>query len=131
MTKFIKKNIICRYRLPHHIITDNNVQFREKMATLLKEYKIKHHKSSPYRPQANGVVEAANKNMKRILAKMLENYKDWASYLHFSLWGYRTTTRISTGATTYSLVYGCEAVLPMEVKIQLLRVLLESNILEY
>ena len=25
MEKFIKKNLICRYGVPHHIVTDNNV----------------------------------------------------------------------------------------------------------
>ena len=62
---------------------------------------------------------------------MLENYKDWANYLPFALWGYRTIARTSTKVTPYSLVYGCEAVLPVEVEISLLRVLLESKIPEY
>ena len=131
MARFIEKNIICRYGLPHHVVTDNGVQFRVDTEVLLKEYKIEHHRSSPYRPQANGAVEAANKNIKRILAKTLENYKDWADYLQFALWEYRTTARTSTGITPYSLVYGCEAVLPVEVEIRSLRVLLESKIPEY
>ena len=38
---------------------------------------------------------------------------------------------MSTGVTPYSLVYGCEAVLPVEVEIQSLRLLLETKILEY
>ena len=71
------------------------------------------------------------KKIKRILAKTLENYKDWADYLQFMLWGYRTTARTSTGVTPYSLVYGCEAVLPVEVEIRSLRVLLESKIPKY
>ena len=71
-------------------------------------------------------MEAANKNIKRILAKTLENYKDWVDYLQFALWGYQTATRTSTGVTLYSLVYMCEAILPVEVEISSLRVLLES-----
>ena len=81
MAQFIERNIIYRYVLPHHIITDNGVQFRVEIVALLKEYKIEHHRSSPYRPQANGVVEAANNNVKRILSKMLENYRNWSKYL--------------------------------------------------
>ena len=78
----------------------------------------------------NGAVEAVNKNIKRILAKILKNYKDWADYLHFALWGYRTIARTSTGITPYSLVYGCKVVLLVEVEISSLRVLLESKIPE-
>ena len=113
------------------MITDNDVQFRADTEVLLKEYKIEHHRSSPYRPQVNGAVEAVNKNIKRILAKTLENYKDWVDYLQFALWGYRTTARTSTGVTPYSLVYGCEVVLPVKVEIKSLRALLESKIPKY
>ncbi|XP_052489428.1 uncharacterized protein LOC128042430 [Gossypium raimondii] len=46
---------------------------------------IKHHNSSPYRPKMNGAVEAANKNIKRILGKMTETYKDWHKKQPFAL----------------------------------------------
>ena len=131
MARFIERNIICRYGLPHHVVTDNGVQFLSETSALLQHYKIEHHHSSPYRPQANGAVEAANKNVKRILAKMIENYQDWSNYLWFALWGYQTTARTSTGVAPYSLVYGCEAILPVELEIRSLRVLLESKIPEY
>ena len=93
-------------------------------------YNIEHHKSSPYRPQANGAVEAVNKNVKNILAKMVLTYKDWAEKLLFALWDYRTSIRASTRVTPYSLVYGSEVMLPIEVKIQSLRVLVETRVLE-
>ena len=64
MVKFIEKSLICRYGVPHHIITDNGVQFQVEIAKLLQRYGIEHHKSLPYRSQANGAVEAANKNVK-------------------------------------------------------------------
>ena len=50
MARFIEKNIIYKYGLPHHMVTDNGVQFRAEIKALLKEYKIEHHISSPYRP---------------------------------------------------------------------------------
>ena len=77
-------------------------------------YNIEHHKSSLYRPQTNGAIELANKNIKDILPKMVVTYKDWAEKLPFALWGYKTSIHASTGATPYSLVYRCEAVLPIK-----------------
>ena len=65
----------------------------------------------------NGTVEAANKNIKKILVKMTDTYKDWYEYLPFALCAYRTSIRMSTDATPYSLVYGMEVVLPAEVEI--------------
>ena len=76
IAKFIEKSLICRYGVPHHIVIDISVQFQAETAELLQRYGIEHHKSSPYRSQANGAVEAANKNVKRILSKMVKTYKD-------------------------------------------------------
>ena len=70
---------------------------------------------SPYRPQTNGVVEVPNKNIGIILKKGTKNYKDWHLQLPYALWGYRTSIRSSTGATPYSLMYGMEAILPIEM----------------
>ncbi|CAJ2645856.1 unnamed protein product [Trifolium pratense] len=50
--------------------------------------------------------------------------------LPYALHGYRTTVRTSTGATPFSLVYGMEAVLPIEVEIPSLRVLMETKLEE-
>ena len=76
MAKFIEKSLICRYGVPHNVVMDNGVQFQAETAELLQKYSIEHHKFSSYRPQANGAVEAANKNVKRILFKMVKTYKD-------------------------------------------------------
>nr|KYP55029.1 hypothetical protein KK1_001233 [Cajanus cajan] len=50
--------------------------------------------------------------------------------LPFALHGYRTSIRTSTGATPFSLVYGMEAVLPVEVEIPSLRLLMEAKLPE-
>ncbi|PKI78955.1 hypothetical protein CRG98_000667 [Punica granatum] len=62
----------------------------------------------------NGAVEAANKNIKKIIENMTVNYKDWHEMLPYALLAYRTSIRTSTRANPYSLVYGMEAVLPIE-----------------
>ena len=50
--------------------------------------------------------------------------------LPFALHGYRTTAHTSTGATPFSLVYGMEAVLPMEVQIPSLRIMKDIGLNE-
>ena len=77
VAKFIRKELICRYGIPERIITDNATNLNNHMMSeLCEEFKIKHHKSSPYRPKMNGAVEAANKNIKKIIQKMVVTYKD-------------------------------------------------------
>ena len=61
---------------------------------------------------------------------MVETSRDWSEKLPFALWAYRTSFRTSTGATPYSLVYGMEAVLPIEIEMGSLRVTLEQQISE-
>ena len=58
---------------------------------------------------------------------MVKTYKDWSEYLPFTLWGYRTTKRTTIGQTPFSLVYGCEVVLPIETEIKSLRVVMEAK----
>ena len=58
----------------------------------------------------NGAVEATNKNIKKIMQKMVVTYKDLHETLPFALYGYRTSARTLVGATPFSLVYGMEAV---------------------
>ncbi|PKI60750.1 hypothetical protein CRG98_018870 [Punica granatum] len=50
--------------------------------------------------------------------------------LPFALLAYRTSVRSSTGVTPYSLVYGMETVLPVEVEIPSMRFLAESKLKE-
>ncbi|XP_070017576.1 uncharacterized protein [Nicotiana sylvestris] len=76
----------------------------------------------------NGAVEAANKNIKKILRKMVEGHKQWYEKLSFALLGYRTTVRTSTRATPYMLVYGTEAVIPAKVEIPFLRIIQEVEL---
>jgi ribonuclease HI len=129
VARFLKRDIICRYGVPERIITDNGSNLNNKMmAELCRDFKIEHHNSSPYRPKMNGVVEAANKNIKKIVQKMVVTYKDWHEMLPFALHGYRTSIRTSTGVTPYQLVYGMEAVLPIEVEIPSLRVLMDVKL---
>ncbi|PHT37291.1 DNA-directed RNA polymerase III subunit RPC2 [Capsicum baccatum] len=87
------------------------------MQKVCQQFKIVHQNSTPYCPKANGVVEAANKNTKKILQKMVQGSRQLHEKLSFALLAYRTTVHTSTGATPYLLVYGTEAVIPAEVEI--------------
>ncbi|XP_027184139.1 uncharacterized protein LOC113782445 [Coffea eugenioides] len=95
---------------------------------LCEQFKIKHRNSTIYRPQMNGVVEAANKNLKKIIRKMTKRHRDWHEKLPYALMAYRTAIRTSTGTTPYNLTYEMEAVLPAEAEIPSLRILMEAKL---
>ena len=78
VANFIRSHIICRYGVPHELISNRGVHFKTDVDTLLQRYGIQHHRSSTYRPQTNGAIEVANKNIKRILQRMIETSQDWS-----------------------------------------------------
>lgn len=97
VVRFIKNQLISCYGVRSKIITDDGSNLNNKMMKeMCENFKVEHHSSSPYRPEINSVVEAANKNIKNIIQKMVVTYKDWYEMLPFSLHGYRTFVRTST-----------------------------------
>ncbi|XP_060202645.1 uncharacterized protein LOC132631063 [Lycium barbarum] len=92
------------------------------------QLQITHRNSTAYRLQMNGAVKAAKKNSKKILRKMIDNYKDWHEQLPYELLGYRTTARTLTKATLYLLVYGTDAVIPAQVEILSLQIIQEAEL---
>ncbi|KAJ8636587.1 hypothetical protein MRB53_010854 [Persea americana] len=81
-----------------------------------QEYGIRNVYSTPAYPQSNGQAEISNKVILEGLKKRLDRAKGrWAKELPSVLWAYKTTPRRSTSATPFSLAYGMEAVIPLEV----------------
>ncbi|KAK1398908.1 hypothetical protein POM88_008771 [Heracleum sosnowskyi] len=69
-----------------------------------------------YHPQSNGQIEVVNKIIKHTLKTKLEERKGcWPEELPMVLWSYNTTPRTTTGESPFTLTYGCEAMLPVEI----------------
>ncbi|XP_047263775.1 uncharacterized protein K02A2.6-like [Capsicum annuum] len=129
VVNFIHSNIICRFGIPKIIVTDNTANLNSYLVQeVCQQFKIMYPNSTPHRPKANGAVEAANKNLKKILCKMVQGSRQWHEKLSFALLGYRTMIRTSIGATLYLLMYGTEAVIPADIEIPSLRVVVEAEI---
>ncbi|XP_075099327.1 uncharacterized protein LOC142176143 [Nicotiana tabacum] len=81
-----------------------------------------------YYAAANGLAKAFNKTLCNLLKKVVSKSKrDWHERMEEALWAYRTTYRTPTQATPYSLVYGVEAVLPLEQQIPTLRLAIQEG----
>ena len=113
------EEIFVRFGVPIDIVTDQGAQFTSKLVQEIAEkYKIKHRKSTPYHPQANGRVESTNKTLEGIITKTVQMHrKDWSAKLTEALWAYRITWKNSTGFSPYQLVYGKKVLLPIEFQI--------------
>ncbi|CAN1314375.1 Transposon Tf2-11 polyprotein [Linum perenne] len=122
--KFVLKNIITRFSLPLGFVCDHGTQFDcTAFLDFCQEFKILVRLASVAYPQANGQAEAINKLILQGLKKRVDEAKGkWVDELPNILWAHRTSYKTATDETPYTLVYGTEAVLPVEVNLPTLRI---------
>ncbi|KAK3043419.1 hypothetical protein RJ639_001998 [Escallonia herrerae] len=73
-------------------------------------------------PQTNGHTEVTNLTLLQGLKKKLDGANGlWVDELPKILWAYNTTSRTSTGETPFSLSFGTEALIPVEIGLPSLR----------
>ena len=130
MIEFVKKHIIYRLGIPQTITTNQGTMFMsgefEEFATGMG---IRLLNSSPYYAQANAPVEASNKGViKLIKRKNFERPRKWHTVLNEALWAYRMAYHGATKVSPYHLVYGHEAVLPWELKLDSRRVMFQNQL---
>ncbi|XP_075515591.1 uncharacterized protein LOC142550238 [Primulina tabacum] len=77
---------------------------------------------------SNGQAEASNKVLIKILQMMEENPRDWPRLLSETLWAYRTSKRTATGVSPFSLTFGHDAVLPLEIMVPSMRVAKQNEL---
>ncbi|XP_070036802.1 uncharacterized protein [Nicotiana tomentosiformis] len=130
VASFILVNIIYHFGIPRYIITDNGKPFDNRlMNNICDLFGFKQHNSLMYNTAANGLAEAFKKTLCNLLKKVISKSKrDWNDRTEEALWAYSTTHCTPTQSTPYSLVYGVEAVLPLERQIPSLRLAIQEEI---
>jgi len=82
---FVKFNILCRFGIPRAIISDQVTHCCNKLLkNILKKYGVTHRISTLYHPQNNGQAEISNREIKKILEKIVKPSRirhDWM--MHF------------------------------------------------
>ena len=88
--RFIWKNIVTRFGVPHTFISNNCLQFDSKaFRKYCCDFGIKNRYSTPAYLQGNGQVEAVNKVIMSGLKKRLDDAKGrWVEELPHVLWTY-------------------------------------------
>lgn len=132
VVKFIKNHVIYRFGIPKWIVHDNEPYFvGQSFYKLCNKFKIRSIASTAYSLAANGQVETFNNTMIKVLKKLVKkNKRGWNEKLGECLSAYRTTMRTPTNAISFSLVYGCMAIFPLEIQISSLCILLALVITE-
>eukprot|EP00253_Pinus_taeda_P024213 PITA_24213 len=126
--KFLTENIFTRFGYPHKLVSDNATTFRGKeLVDMCDSMGIKLVHSTSYYLQGNGLTESSNKSLIKIIKKLLEdNKRNWDSKLKFALWADRVTTKKSTWNSPFKLVYGTEAIFPIQLTLPVAKFLQEE-----
>jgi hypothetical protein len=116
VVSFFYEDIICRHGCPKELLTDRGTHFvNEMLDSLCGHYGVKHKLSTAYHPQTNGLVERFNRTLCEALAKFAnENKDDWDLFISSVLFAYRTKKHATTQHEPFYLMYGRDAVLPIE-----------------
>ena len=113
--EFIYQEVICRHGCPRVILSDRRTHFRNELVDgLCEKFKIKHKLSSPYHPQTNGLVERFNRTLCEGLVKVTEKENELDKYIESVLFAYRTNKHNTTKKTPFFMIYGREAILPID-----------------
>ena len=108
---FFYQDIICRHGTAVEVVTDQGGEFHEKFQARLDRL------TSPYHPQANGLIERANQTLTKPLVKMAkQDPNNWDKQIPTVLMGYRATRQASTKYAPFFVLYGHEMVLPISNK---------------
>ena len=112
-----------KFGVPRTLISDNGLQFDSKaFRRYCYDLCITNRYSTPAYPHGNGQAEVVNKVIVSGLKKSLDDAKGkWVEELSHVLWAYHTTPRRSIGETPFSMTYGAEAVIPLEIGFPTLR----------
>nr|KYP38879.1 Pro-Pol polyprotein [Cajanus cajan] len=127
---FVEDHIITRFGIPQTITTNQGTIFTgRKVARYAESRGIKLITSTPYYAQTNGQVDAVNKLIISLIKRHISGKpRNWHETLVQILWAYRNSPRDATKTTPYKLVYGHDAVLPLDINLQSIHVQKQNDL---
>ena len=121
MAKALWDNFIVHYGLPEKILLDQGRTFvSELIVDLCKLMGTKKLRTSPYHTQTNGQCERFNSNLISMLGMMPPECKsDWKGSIGALVHAYNCTQNSAMGFSPYSLMYGRQPQLPIDITLGL------------
>jgi hypothetical protein len=108
--------LFCRFGVCRQIHSDQGSEFESELfAAVCNKLGIEKTRTTPYRPQSDGLVERVNRVLQDMLAMFLNNFRnDWDDHLPYLLMAYRATVHESTGFSPFKMMFGREMNCPLD-----------------
>ena len=115
----IVTQFVCRFGVPQQLHSDQGRDFESKLiAQLCERLQIEKTRTTPYRPQSDGLVERFNRTVQNMLAVFVDEHRDdWDDHLPYVMMAYRSTMQESTGCSPNLLMLGREINLPIDLMV--------------
>jgi transposase InsO family protein len=117
VARAVFEQVFMRFGAPRRLLCDQGPEFEsELIAELCRLMRIDKIRTSPYRPQSNGMLERFHRVLNAMLAKVVdEDQRNWPDHLPSVMAAYRASVHEATGYTPNYLILGREARLPIDL----------------
>ena len=121
VAQVLEDRVFSYFGLPEQLHSDQGAQFESQLLSeLCEKWGIKKTHTTPYHPQANGVVERNNRSLGDSLRTLLLNkgVDEWDRVLPQIMRAFRGTPHSATGETANLMMLGRELRLPDQLQFQ-------------
>ena len=110
-------DLFLPFGVPMQLHSDQGREFESRLiAELCRSYDIDKTRTTPYRPQSDGLVERFNRTVLQMLRTFVKcTPTKWATNLPFCTAAYRASVHESTGCTPNLLMMGREVTTPADI----------------
>ena len=117
LVNFLVHRVVLQHGAPTFLISDRGKCLTSSFSKQLYDVlQTNHLTTTAYHPQCNGLVERFNHTFAEMLSMYVSSsHNDWDETIDFVTFAYNTSRQESTGYTPFYLLYGREAVLPVDV----------------
>ena len=113
----ILTEFISLFGVPKQLHSDQGRQFESNLfQEVCTKLGINKTRTTPYRPQSDGMVERFNRTIQQMLKHFVnDNRNDWDDHLPYLTMAYRSSQHESTGCSPNLLMLGKEVPMPLDI----------------
>ena len=109
--------VFARIGIPRFLHSDQGRDFLSKLfSETCKLFQVERTRTTPWRPQSNGMVERLNRTVASTLKQYVnDDQTDWDKWLPLVAMAYNGSVHSSTGHSPFYLMYGRPMMMPLEL----------------
>jgi transposase InsO family protein len=114
------KEVLLVHGMARQLLSDQGPEFQSKLfREVMTLMHVTQLRTSVYHPSCNGRAERIHRTLHEMMAKLVaDNQKDWTKVLPMCVFAYNVTRSEATGFSPYFLIFGRQAICPLDVMLE-------------